>query len=87
MGTAVTNQYCFLRKCYGRLNSGNICFRSVKNHLSWRLLYKKAKIVILVHGHKTTFLLVVMCVCVSPPEKNAGGGRTEHGFLNVEFVP
>lgn len=61
MRMAVTNQYCFHENVNRSLNSGNICFHSVKNLLFCRLLCKRAKIVIL--GYKNTVLRIVISVC------------------------
>lgn len=69
-GNGSNKSKLFSRRCYVRLNSGNICFHSVKNLLSCLLLCKRAKIVI--RGYKTTVLRVVINVCVYPEEKNAG---------------
>jgi hypothetical protein len=57
--TIVTNQNLILEEIKGRLNSGNVCYHSVQNLLSSRLLSKILKIIIC----KTIILPVVLYGC------------------------
>jgi hypothetical protein len=55
----VTNQNLIQKEIKRRLNSGNVCYHSVKNLLSSRLLSKNLKIRI----YTTVILLVVLYGC------------------------
>jgi hypothetical protein len=44
LGTTVTNQILIKEEIRIRLSSGKICYHSVQNLLSYRLLYKSVKI-------------------------------------------
>jgi hypothetical protein len=44
LGTTITTQNLIQEEIKRRLNSGNICYRSVQNRLSSRLLSKNVKI-------------------------------------------
>jgi hypothetical protein len=59
LGRTVTNQNLIQEKIKRRLNSGNVCYHSVQNLLSSRLLLKKVKIII----YKTIILPVVLYGC------------------------
>jgi hypothetical protein len=59
LGTTVTNQNLLQEKIKGRLNSGHVCYHSVQNLLSSRLLSKNVKVRI----YKTIILPVVLCGC------------------------
>jgi hypothetical protein len=58
LGSTVTNQNCIHEEIKSRLNSGNACYRAVRNLLSSRLLCKNAKI-----KKKTIRLPVVLYGC------------------------
>jgi hypothetical protein len=58
-GTTVTNQNLVQAEIKRRLNSGNACYHSVQNLLSFRLLSGNIKIRI----YKTMILLVVLYGC------------------------
>jgi hypothetical protein len=59
LGTTVTNQNLIQEETKRRLNSGNVCYHSVQNLLSSRLLSKNVKVRI----YKTTILPVVLYGC------------------------
>ncbi|PNF17549.1 hypothetical protein B7P43_G15564, partial [Cryptotermes secundus] len=59
LGTTMTNQNLIQEEINGRLNSGNACYHSVQNLLSFRLLSKNIKIRI----YKTIILPVVLYGC------------------------
>ena len=59
MGTALTNQNSILEEIMSRLKSGNVCYRSVQNLLSFSLLSKNLKIKI----YRTIILPVVLYGC------------------------
>jgi hypothetical protein len=59
LGTAVRNQNLIHEEIDSRLNSGNACYHSVGNLLSYRRLFKNVKI----KPYKTTSLLVVLYGC------------------------
>jgi hypothetical protein len=44
LGMTVTDQHLIQEEIKRRLNSGNVCYHSVQNHLSSRLLSKNVKI-------------------------------------------
>jgi hypothetical protein len=59
LGTTVTNQNLIQEEITRRLNSGNVCYRSVQNLLSSRLLSRNIKIRI----YNTIILHVVLYGC------------------------
>jgi hypothetical protein len=59
LGTTVTNQNLIQEKIKRRLNSGNACYHSVQNLLSFHLLSKNIKIRI----YETIILPVVLYRC------------------------
>jgi hypothetical protein len=59
LGTTVPNQTLIKEEIKRRLDSGNACYHSVQNFLSFRLLSKKLKIRI----YKTIILPVVLYGC------------------------
>jgi hypothetical protein len=59
LGTTLTNQNLIQEEIKRRLNSDNVCYHSVKNLLSSRLLSKNIKIRI----NKTILLSVVLYGC------------------------
>ena len=59
LGTTLTNQYSIHEEIKSRLNSGNVCFRSVQNPLSSSLLSKNLKIKI----YRNIILPVVLYWC------------------------
>jgi hypothetical protein len=59
LGTTATNQNLIQVEIKRRLNSGNVCYHSVQNLLSSRLLSKNLKIRI----YKTIILPVVLYGC------------------------
>jgi hypothetical protein len=59
LGTAVTNQNLIQEQIKRRLNSGNVCYHSVQNLLSFGLLSKNSTIRI----YKTIILPVVLYGC------------------------
>jgi hypothetical protein len=59
LGTTVTDQNPFQEEIKRRLNSGNACYHSAQNRLSFRLLSKNLKIRI----YKTIILPVVLNGC------------------------
>jgi hypothetical protein len=59
LGTTVTNQNLIQEEIKGRLNSGNACYHSVQNLLSFCLLSKNVKVRI----YKTIILPVVLYGC------------------------
>jgi hypothetical protein len=59
LGTTVTNQNDIHDEIKSRLNSGNACYYSVQNLLSWRLISENLKIKI----YKTVILPVVLYGC------------------------
>jgi hypothetical protein len=59
LGTTVTNQNLIKKEIKKRLNSGNVCYHSVQNLLSSRLLSKIVKVRI----YKTIILPVVLYGC------------------------
>jgi hypothetical protein len=59
LGTTVTNQKLNPEEIKRRLNSGNSCYHSVQNLLSYRLLSKNVKVRI----YKTIILPVVLYGC------------------------
>jgi hypothetical protein len=61
LGTTVTNQNLIQKEIKRRLNSGNVCYHSVQNLLSSRLLSKNLKIKI----YKKIILPVVLYGCVT----------------------
>jgi len=58
-GTTLTNQNSIAEEIKSRLRSGNVCYHSVQNLLSFRLLSKNSKIKI----YKTIILRVVLYGC------------------------
>jgi hypothetical protein len=56
LGTTVTHQNLIQEEIKRRLNSGNACYLSVQNHLSFHLLSKSLKMRI----HKTIILPLVL---------------------------
>jgi hypothetical protein len=58
-GTTITNQNLIQEEIKRRLNSGNVCYRSVQKVLSFRLLPKNVKIRICI----TIILPVVLYGC------------------------
>jgi hypothetical protein len=63
LGMTVTNLNLIQEEIKRRLNSGNASYRSVQNHLSFRLLFKNVKIRI--YSYKTLILIVVLYGCES----------------------
>jgi hypothetical protein len=61
LGTTVTNQNLIQEEIKRRLNSGKVCYHSVQNLLSSRLVSKNLKLRI----YKTTILPVVLYGCES----------------------
>jgi hypothetical protein len=59
LGTTVTNQNLIQEEIKTRLNSGNACYHSVQNLLSFRLLSKNVNVRI----YKTVILPVVLYGC------------------------
>jgi hypothetical protein len=59
LGTTLTNQNDIHDEIKSRLTSGNACYHSVQNLLSFRLITKNLKIKI----HKTLILPVVLYGC------------------------
>jgi hypothetical protein len=59
LGTTLTNQNDIRDEINSRLNSGNVCYYSVQNLLSSRLILKNLKIKI----YKTVILPVVLYGC------------------------
>jgi hypothetical protein len=59
LGKTVTNQNLIPKETERRFNSGNVCYHSVQNLLSSRLLSKNLKI----RTYKTIILLVVLYGC------------------------
>jgi len=59
LGTTLTNQNSVFEEIKRRLKSGNACYHSVQNLLSFRLLSKNLKIEI----HRTIILPVVLYGC------------------------
>jgi len=59
LGTIVTNQNCIHEEIKSRLNMGNVCYHSVRNLLSSRLLIENLKIKV----HKTITLRVILYEC------------------------
>ena len=59
MGTALTNQNSIQEEIMSRLKSGNVCYHSVQNLLSFSLLSKNLKIKI----YRTIMLPVVLYGC------------------------
>jgi hypothetical protein len=59
LGSTVTNQNLIQDEIKKRLNSGNACYRSVQNLLSFRLLSRNVKI----RTYKIVILLVVLYGC------------------------
>jgi len=59
MGTTLTNQNSIPEEIKNRLRSGNACYYSVQNHLSYRLLSKSLKIKM----YRTIILPVVLFGC------------------------
>jgi hypothetical protein len=59
LGTTVTNQNLIQDEIKRGLNSGNACYHSIQNILSFRLLSKNLKIRI----YKSIILLVVLYGC------------------------
>jgi hypothetical protein len=59
LGTTLTNQNNIHGEIKSRLNSGNVCYYSVQNLLSSRLISKNLKIKI----HKTVVLPIVLYGC------------------------
>jgi hypothetical protein len=59
LGTTITNQNLIQEEIKRRLNCGNVCYHSVQNLLSSRLLSKNIKIRI----YKTIILSVVLYGC------------------------
>jgi len=59
LGTTVTHQNSILEEIKSRLRLGNVCYHSVQNLLSSRLLSKNLKIKI----YRTIILLVVLYGC------------------------
>jgi hypothetical protein len=59
LGTTVKNQNLIREEIKRRLNSGNACYHSVQNLLSFRLLSKNLNIII----YKTTVLPMVVYGC------------------------
>jgi hypothetical protein len=58
LGTTVTNQNLIQEEIKRRLSSGNVCFHSIQNLLSSRLLSKNLKIRVY-----KTIILLVLCWC------------------------
>jgi hypothetical protein len=58
LGTTITNQILIREEIKRRLNFGNICYHSVQNLLSFRLLSKNVKII-----YKTVILPIVLFGC------------------------
>jgi len=61
LGTTLTNQDFIQEEIKSRLNSGNACYHSVRNLLSFSLLSKTSKI------YRTINLPVVFCGCEAGP--------------------
>jgi len=59
VGTALTNQNSIQEEIMSRLKSGNVCYHSVQNLLSFSLLSKNLKIKI----YRTIILPVVLYGC------------------------
>jgi hypothetical protein len=59
LGTTVTNQNFIQEEIKRRLNSGNTCYHSIQNRLSYRLLSKNVQIRI----YKTIILPVILYGC------------------------
>ena len=59
LGTTLTNQNSIQEEIKCRLKSGNACYHSVKNLLSFSFLSKNLKIKI----YRTIILSVVVCGC------------------------
>jgi hypothetical protein len=59
LGTVLTYQNSIYEEIKSRLKSGNACYHSVQNLLSFSLLSKNIKIRI----YRTVILLVVLCGC------------------------
>jgi hypothetical protein len=59
LGTTVTNQNLIREEDWRRLNSGNVCYHSVQNFLSSRLLVKIVKI----RGYRVIVMPVVLYSC------------------------
>ena len=59
LGTNLTNQNSIQEEIKSRMNSGNVCYHSVQNHLSSCLLPKNLKIKIC----RAIILPVVLCGC------------------------
>jgi hypothetical protein len=59
LGTTITNDNLIQEEIKRRLNSGNVCYHSVQNHLSSRLLSKNIKSRI----YKIIILTVVLYGC------------------------
>ena len=59
LGTTLTNQTSIAEEINSRLRSGNVCYHSVQNLLSFRLLSKNLKIKI----YRTVILPVVFYGC------------------------
>jgi hypothetical protein len=75
LGTALTNQNDIYDEIKNTLNSGNVCYYSVQNLLSSRLISKNLKIKI----YKTVILPVVLYGCETWSLTFKGGTQTE-GF-------
>jgi hypothetical protein len=63
LGTTITNQNLIQEEIKRRMNSGNACYHSVQNLLSFRLLSKNLK----VRAYKTIILPVVKYGCETWP--------------------
>jgi hypothetical protein len=59
LGTTLTNQNSIAEEIKSRLKSGNACYHSLQNPLSYRLLFKNVKIKI----YRTIILPIVLCGC------------------------
>jgi len=73
LGTTLTNQNAIQEEIKSRLRSGNVCYYSVQNLLSSRLLSKNLKIKI----YRTIILPVVLCGCENLVADIAGGKEAE----------
>jgi hypothetical protein len=86
MGTTLTNQNSFMEEIKSKLNSGNACYHSVQNLLSYSFLSKNIKI----RKYRTMILSVVLygCETCSLTLREKRRLRVfENGVLRGIFVP
>jgi hypothetical protein len=85
LGTTVTNENLIQEEIKRRLNSGNACYHSFQNLLSFRLLSKNVKIRI----YKTILLPVVLYGCETRSLTLREEHRlrvSENGVLRIEYL-